>query len=116
MSNGVLNPYINTDIQLFLAETVVYIVLFGFFSSYPLIFAKHGLSDSLIGLTLLPIILGFLALIPINYLQYGRFRRMMAKDPPADRSKSSLVKKIVPEERLLICQWQWACLSLLHTF
>ena len=85
-------------------STVIYIVLFGFFSSYPLIFVNHDLSDSQIGLTLLPIILGFASLIPINYVLYKRFARksaLVSRQAPG----STGAVKIEPEERLLIGQY-----------
>jgi DHA1 family multidrug resistance protein-like MFS transporter len=80
---------------------VVYVVLYGSFSAYPIIFTAHSLSQTQIGLTFLPIIVGFIILLGGTSLHFVRYRRLM-QDAEKGRERRGIWKgKVEPEERLI---------------
>ena len=80
---------------------MVYIVLYGSFSAYPIIFAAHGLSPKMIGLTFLPVTFGFIFLLGGTFLHYLRYKRL-ARDAEKGLERRGIWKgKVEPEERLI---------------
>ena len=82
-------------------STVTYIVLYGSFSAYPIIFAAHGISPQHIGLTFLPVIVGFISLVGGAYLHYIRFRKLDLDAQAGKQRRGIWNGKIEPEERLI---------------
>jgi hypothetical protein len=81
--------------------SVVYIVLYGSFSAYPYIFAAHGLSEWQIGLTFLPVLVGFFLLLLGTFAHYRRYTRL-ARDAVAGIERRGIhAGKVEPEERLV---------------
>ncbi|WVW83504.1 hypothetical protein I302_105525 [Kwoniella bestiolae CBS 10118] len=89
-------------IQLFVMYlTIVYIVLYGFFTAYPIIFLKHGFTSRNVGLAFIPVTVGFFILMGFNILHYIRYRRL-ALDAKAGIERRGIHEgKVEPEERLV---------------
>ena len=80
---------------------VIYIVLYGFFSAYPLVFSSHGLSQRTVGLTFLPVIGGFLVVPLVSYFHFLRYRHLV-HDAKRGLERRGIYKgKVEPEERLV---------------
>jgi hypothetical protein len=80
---------------------VVYIVLYGSFSAYPIIFSAHGLSTSTIGLCFLPVLVGFLLLVVLATLHYARYQRLALDAAKGIERRGTRNGKVEPEERLV---------------
>ena len=81
-----------------------YIALYGFFSAYPIIFDAHRLAPEQIGLTFLPIVVGyilFLAFIGLYTGRYRRLNRLAEESRSMDDKAEKPVKGVEPEERLV---------------
>ncbi|ORY27999.1 major facilitator superfamily domain-containing protein [Naematelia encephala] len=81
--------------------TIVYIVLFGSFTAYPLIFQTHGLTLAQTGLTYIPIMVGFLLLLGIVSGFYTRYRRLTLDAKSGKQRKGIFDGRVEPEERLM---------------
>jgi DHA1 family multidrug resistance protein-like MFS transporter len=80
---------------------VVYVCLYGFFEAYPIVFAEHNLTRSEIGLTFVPVIVGFLVLLGFVYLHYMRYKRLSVDAAQGKTRRGIHEGKVVPEERLV---------------
>ena len=83
---------------------MVYIVLYGSFTAYPLIFADHGLSTRRIGLTFIPVGIGFISLVLIASLHFFRYRNLMRDAKRGVQRRGIYDGKVEPEERLVPCE------------
>lgn len=83
---------------------VVYICLYGSFSAYPTIFSSHGLSTSTIGLTFLPVMVGFFVLLAVQILHYKRYLNLNRDAKKGVQRRGIHNGKIEPEERLVPCE------------
>lgn len=81
--------------------TIVYICLYGSFSAYPTIFSSHGLSTSTIGLTFLPVMVGFFVLLAVQILHYKRYLNLSRDAKKGVQRRGIHNGKIEPEERLV---------------
>jgi len=84
-----------------LTHAVVYIVLYGSFSAFPIIFSAHGLSTSTIGLCFLPVLVGFLLLFIVTILHYARYKRLALDATKGLERRGIHNNKVEPEERLV---------------
>lgn len=80
---------------------VVYTVLYGSFSAYPYIFSAHGLSVSTVGLTFLPVLVGFFLLLIGTFAHYVRYRRLTSDAKQGIERRGIHNGKVEPEERLV---------------
>jgi hypothetical protein len=80
---------------------VVYTVLYGSFSAYPYIFSAHGLSVSTVGLTFLPVLVGFFLLLIGTFAHYVRYKRLTADAKQGIQRRGIHNGKVEPEERLV---------------
>jgi len=80
----------------------VYIVLYGSFAAYPVIFSAHGLSASQVGLCFLPVLVGFGLLFIITLTHYVRYKGL-ARDASKGVERRGIHNgKVEPEERLVL--------------
>jgi len=81
--------------------TVAYIVLYGSFSAYPIIFAAHGISPRHVGLTFIPVMIGFIVVFGGAALHYLRYRPLFEDAQNGKQRRGIFNGKIEPEERLI---------------
>ncbi len=84
---------------------MVYVCLYGFFEAYPIVFGAHGLSLSQIGLTFIPVIVGFFVLLGFVTLFYKRYLGLNRDVKLGLERRGIRDGKIEPEERLLPRKW-----------
>lgn len=77
--------------------SVVYTVLYGLFSAYPIVFARRNLDPTEIGLTFIPVLVGFVLLFGLTFWHFTRYRRLVHQAAKGERAP------IEPEERLIPC-------------
>lgn len=75
--------------------SVVYTVLYGLFNSYPIVFAQRDLDPTQVGLTFIPVLVGFVVLFGLTFWHFTRYRRLYHQASKGERAK------IEPEERLI---------------
>ena len=80
---------------------MVYIVLYGTFTAYPLVFAAHGLSTRQIGLAFIPVAIGFLSVLIVAVLHFVRYRRLAHDAKKGIQRRGIWNGKVEPEERLV---------------
>ncbi|WWC85172.1 uncharacterized protein L201_000029 [Kwoniella dendrophila CBS 6074] len=89
-------------IQLFvLYLTVIYIVLYGYFTAYPIIFLQHGFTSSTVGLAFIPVMVGFMILMGFNVLHYLRYKKLTFDAKAGIERRGIHEGKVEPEERLV---------------
>ncbi|WRT66815.1 uncharacterized protein IL334_003778 [Kwoniella shivajii] len=89
-------------LQLFVAYlTIVYIVLYGFFSAYPIIFLKHGFTERNVGLSFIPVMVGFFVLMVGNLVHYLRYKKLVFDAKAGITRRGIYDGKVEPEERLV---------------
>lgn len=74
---------------------MVYTVLYGLFSSYPIVFSRRNLDPTEIGLTYIPVLVGFFLIFGLTIWHYTRYRRLYHESLAGKRAG------IEPEERLI---------------
>ncbi|WVQ83309.1 hypothetical protein IAT38_005448 [Cryptococcus sp. DSM 104549] len=80
---------------------IVYIVLYGFFDAYPIVFAQHNLSGGKGGLMFIPVLIGFFLLLGITYLHYRRYKKLHIDAAAGIERRGIHEGRIEPEERLV---------------
>lgn len=75
--------------------TVVYTVLYGLFNSYPIVFSRRNLDPTQIGLTFIPVLVGFFVLFGLTLWHFTRYKRLTHEALEGKRGR------IEPEERLI---------------
>ncbi|WVQ98421.1 hypothetical protein IAU59_005544 [Kwoniella sp. CBS 9459] len=89
-------------VQFFVAYLlIVYIVLYGFFDAYSIIFREHGLPARTLGLTFIPVMVGFYVLMIVNILHYIRYKKLWADAKKGIQRRGIHEGKVEPEERLV---------------
>lgn len=83
---------------------MVYVCLYGFFEAYPIVFETHNLSLSQIGLTFIPVIVGFFVLLGFVFLFYRRYVALDRDAKSGVQRRGIHEGKVEPEERLLPCK------------
>lgn len=82
----------------------MYTVLYGSFSAYPYIFSAHDLSTSQVGLTFLPVLVGFFLLLILTFIHYRRYTRLALDATKGVERRGIHAGKVEPEERLVPCE------------
>ncbi|WWD15633.1 hypothetical protein CI109_100055 [Kwoniella shandongensis] len=90
-------------IQFFLAYlTVTYIVLYGFFDAYGIVFAKHNLSGGKLGLMFLPVLVGFAIVMSLSLVHYQRYKSLTRDAKVGGIERRGIHEgRVEPEERLV---------------
>lgn len=83
------------------AITVVYIVLYGYFDAYPIIFGQHGISGGKGGLMFVPVMIGFLILLGINFVHFERYKGLAEDAKRGIERRGIREGRVEPEERLV---------------
>lgn len=81
--------------------TVVYIVLYGYFDAYPIIFGQHGISGGKGGLMFVPVMVGFLILLGINFVHFERYKGLAEDAKKRIERRGIHEGRVEPEERLI---------------
>ncbi|AAW45807.1 conserved hypothetical protein [Cryptococcus deneoformans JEC21] len=89
-------------VQFFVAYLlIVYIVLYGYFDAYPIIFGQHGISGGKGGLMFVPVMLGFLILLGINFIHFERYKGLAEDAKKGIERRGIHEGRVEPEERLV---------------
>ncbi|XAO21400.1 hypothetical protein I312_100149 [Cryptococcus bacillisporus CA1280] len=89
-------------VQFFVAYLlVVYIVLYGYFDAYPIIFGQHGISGGKGGLMFVPVMIGFLILLGINFVHFERYKGLAEDAKRGIERRGIREGRVEPEERLV---------------
>ncbi|OXC70512.1 hypothetical protein AYX13_00987 [Cryptococcus neoformans] len=89
-------------VQFFVAYLlIVYIVLYGYFDAYPIIFGQHGISGGKGGLMFVPVMVGFLILLSINFVHFERYKGLAEDAKKRIERRGIHEGRVEPEERLI---------------
>lgn len=70
-------------------------MLYGLFNSYPIVFSRRELDPTQVGLTFIPVLVGFFVLFALTLWHFTRYRRLTREATTGKRGR------IEPEERLI---------------
>lgn len=88
---------------------VVYIVLYGYFDAYPIIFGQHGISGGKGGLMFVPVMIGFLILLGINFIHFERYKGLAEDAKKGIERRGIHEGRVEPEERLVPRKYPQQC-------
>ncbi|KZT25364.1 MFS general substrate transporter [Neolentinus lepideus HHB14362 ss-1] len=112
MARPFILPVLEPIVLLFsLYMTVVYIVLFGSFEAYPLVFAPYNFNAGQTGLTFIPISVGLAAVLAVTPATYKHYRKLWDRSLETFEAEKAKLEKTAeevmfnpppPETRLLL--------------